>query len=78
VISATLPGVASFRLASQDAESGAAARWVVHATGTLRVHEVTAGDRRADVGEGHDPESGERHYEAARRRGLGYGSRSRA
>jgi NADPH:quinone reductase-like Zn-dependent oxidoreductase/acyl carrier protein len=74
VINATLPGVASFRLASQDAGSGAAAPWVVHATGTLRVREVTAGDRRADVGEGHDPESGERHYEAARRRGLGYGS----
>ena len=75
VVSATLPGVASFRLASQDAGSGAAAPWVVHATGSLRVRAVTAGDRRADVGEGRDPEpGGERHYEAARRRGLGYGS----
>jgi acyl transferase domain-containing protein len=74
VISATLPGVASFRLASQDAGSGAAAPWVVHATGSLRVRAVTAGHRRADVGEGHDPERGERHYEATRRRGLGYGS----
>ena len=76
VIGATLPGVASFRLASQDTGSGAAAPWVVHATGSLRVRAVTTGDRRADVGEGRDPdpEPGERHYEAARRRGLGYGS----
>ena len=74
VISATLPGAASFRLASREAEAGADTPWVVHATGSLRVREATAGERRVDVSENHDIESGEPHYEAARRRGLDYGA----
>ncbi len=74
VVSTTLPGSATFRLASSDSGSEAAAAWVLHATGTLRTVEPEAVLRpRPDQGAGGDTVTGERHYEAMRRRGLDYG-----
>ena len=75
VVSTALPGSATFRLASRDSGSGAAAAaWVLHATGTLRTVEADAALRPVpDRGAGADMVPGERHYEAMRRRGLDYG-----
>lgn len=71
VVGATLPGAASFRLSSRDAEGRSP--WVVHATGSLRIRDLNVDARRIGVPERPDFEAGERHYEAARRRGLSYG-----
>ena len=75
VVSTALPGSATFRLASRDSGSeAAAAAWVLHATGTLRTVEADAALRPLpDLGAGADMIPGERHYEAMRRRGLDYG-----
>jgi acyl transferase domain-containing protein/acyl carrier protein len=73
VISTTLPGMASFRLASREAERGSGAPWVVHAVGSVRTREVTANGQQVEGSDGYDGEPGDRHYEATRRRGLDYG-----
>jgi NADPH:quinone reductase-like Zn-dependent oxidoreductase/NADP-dependent 3-hydroxy acid dehydrogenase YdfG len=75
MVSTSLPGSGSFRLASRDAEAQASARWTVHATGTIRTDPTEDGTSplmmepvvMADASPGED------HYEAMRRRGLDYG-----
>ena len=74
VVSANLPGAASFRLASRAVGDGAGEAWVVHATGSLRAVEPAAAERRLDSAPAVDPASGTRHYEAMTRRGLQYGT----
>jgi myxalamid-type polyketide synthase MxaB len=75
VVSAGLPGSASFRLASRGAGSEGADPWVVHAMGTFRTVEPAADASRSlpNLDPDGDMLSGERHYEAMRRRGLDYG-----
>jgi acyl transferase domain-containing protein/acyl carrier protein len=74
VVSAALPGSATFRLASRGAADAAEA-WVVHATGTLRTIETPDEASRSlpDQAAVADMAPGDRHYEAMRRRGLDYG-----
>ena len=76
VVSASGPDAATFRVASRGRVSGPSDRWVVHATGGIRGHEIpgatSATMASPDAAAAEEP--GSAHYEAMSRRGLGYGS----